>query len=191
MGAPNPNSFIWCPGRLAFSATGFSDVSTTWPHTGGTGLGSVADVVQSYGRRYFRVEDESLGDGLATEILFLGETWKLTFFLRGADEDALGRLFRNQTATGAGSGLLSIRSHPTAVRRSGQPLSDDAVQLLFTPDQPTRHRAIFIPRAIPLIEESAEIKLAYRDEAMIPVVFESLPHPTKACQQALLEDLSL
>jgi hypothetical protein len=190
MSAPSPLQALRAPGRLVINPT-TSPPTDAFPH-GGTAMGLVRDVKVRRKERRFAILAEEWGSSVAEE-LWQGGDYLLAFALRGLDDDALNVLFPGETSLGSPSGVRGIGT-PVSGRREGSQLSASAVKLLFSPLDPTRHRAVYLRSAIPLLAEDLEVPLQRRDEALVAVAFRALRDgttPASSIQVRLLEDLTL
>lgn len=173
MTAYDPRLVRRVPGRLAYGCTNLASV---WPH-GGTGLGLVRGVVyREYGADY-PVTVEAKG-GAPVEYLRRGVIVGIGGILRGWDDDALSLLFPN-TAAGTTSQRRVVGGTETV--RAGNWMSGSGVVLVFTPEGATHAQSastadvdapfIVLHRAIPMLGETAELKLNRRDDTGMPVLF--------------------
>lgn len=188
MASPDPMSALWVPGRLSVNP---SNLSNAWPH-GGTGLGLVQAARWMRQLRKEAIPAEELG-GAPQDVAYLGESPGFEVTLRGFDPDAIAQVFEN---TGAGSvtGAIAIRWDPDASPRPGALLgSDNAVDLLFTPDEPDLHRAVRIRNCVPMTVEQFTVDLDLENEHLIATRWMALPSETDSVngfEVELLQDLA-
>jgi hypothetical protein len=93
----------------------------------------------------------------------------LTCLLRGFDADAISLLFPDSP----GSGGVAVVD-PGTVGYPGALASATACKILCSPET-TGDKAIYFPRAMPLVSDDAEIAFENRNEATIAVTFVALP----------------
>lgn len=161
------------PGRLAFGCT---DLTLAWPH-GGTGLGSSEGCTLTRFGGSYPVTIEAYG-GEPVEYVEAASVWGLGCVLRTFNDDAVDLLFRNTT-----EGAITQRqvvTEPGAVR-AGNWMSGRAVVLVFTPEGSTQVKSATSPdsdapfvvlhAAIPMIQESAELRLEQDSIFGVPVLF--------------------
>jgi len=190
MSAPDSSKVQPIKGELILTPT---DLTAAFPY-GGTQIGSVRDHVFHAGPQYRGIHAEELG--VEVEHILTGEPTIFACVLRDYDDDALAKVWPQTTApTGAtaSAGVL-IESAPgiAGKKRPGQVMSDFEVKLLFAPKATETHYHILIYRAIPLIEESAQIEFGPNVEPGLAVMWKAIPHKTKGTwQQARKERLTL
>jgi hypothetical protein len=178
-------SVLRAPGRLCYSPT---DLSTAWPH-GGTGLGAVRGVTVRPFLSQFPVTAEERG-GEPVEFLRPGEWWGLSAFLRGWDPDAVGRIFPN-TVTGTVTQHPGVEIPGSSVR-AGHRVSDNAVKVLFTPDNTDDVPAVLFYAAVPALDAQAELYFGREQELGMPVIFYGLRDSSERIVNIKrLKDLSL
>jgi len=173
MAADDPRRLLRVPGRLAF---GCDDLTAAWPH-GGTGIGSAIGVqLQSQGGS-FPITSEAMG-GEPVEFIERGQIWGLACTLRSWVDDVLDLIFPN---TSAGTTTQrQVIADPGTVR-AGNWMSGRGVVLVFTPEGATHAKSATAPdvdapfavlyRAIPLIQESAELRLEQDAFLGVPALF--------------------
>lgn len=148
----------------------------------------VADLAFRPGKRTFLVRGEEFG-GAIVDALEGREEAVLGCLLRGADSDALQRLFAS-TAAGATSGERLV-TYPGTVRE-GDLLSARSVALLVSPLNARSHRALYLPNAFPLVDESAALQWSLSREQVVGVLFYAArTSATVAYRYGLLEDIVL
>lgn len=176
MAADDVRKVLHLPGRLSFGCT---DLDLAWPH-GGTGLGASRGVMfQAVGGAY-PVTIEAYG-GEPVEYIEPGVVVGIAAFLRGFTDDAVDLMFRN-TAAGTTT-QRQVVSEPGTVR-AGNWMSGRGVKLVFTPEGATHAKSATAPdvdapfivlyKAIPLIQEAAEMALQRGKEYGIPVLFQGI-----------------
>lgn len=173
MATVDARKVLRAPGRLAYGCT---NLALAWPH-GGTGLGNVRGIVLRYARTDFRVTAEEFGFE-PVEVIQGGESWSVGAVLRDADDDAYSKLFPN-TAAGTTT-QHKVVTAPGSVR-AGALGSARGVVLVFTPEGATHAKAAATPdvavpfvvlyRAIPMVEESAEVALTRSADVALPAIF--------------------
>jgi len=164
VGAPDVSAALRNSGRLSINPT---NLATDWPH-GGTGLGSVAEVSVAPNVIAESISAEEFGT--IVEALELGQSWTFGAFLRNVTDSAvLTTLFGD---TSAGTSGRKIVWHRTA-SRAGTLLSSRSVKLLFTPDDASGDAVLFY-RALPLLEESAELAMQIEPILGVPALFRAI-----------------
>lgn len=162
MAVPNLAEIMRIPGTVIKAP---SDLSAAYPY-GGTVLGAISEVEAQEAFADVTVRDENFG--IVTEVLYSGSQLAIGFNLRGYDADAIGTVFPDTTL--GTSGKRIIGSDPTTYR-AGSKGTARAVALLYAPDNPLNHPAVYFPAAIPRRRETSEIALDLRIEAVWPVLF--------------------
>lgn len=187
MAAPDVLKALRVPGRIAVAPT---DLTTAWPH-GGTGLGLVQAVTLKRAQAHVPIRAEDFGPVEVIDELYLGEAYELAFLLRGWDGDGWGQVFPN-TFTGSTGGLVGLR-YPGSVY-PGELRGGAAAKVLFTPDDPLRHPAVYFPQAIAVAGETEELYLHRKKELVLKAAFVATRDAATAgrlAQVQLLEDLTL
>lgn len=136
------------PGRLVKDPT---SLAGSYPY-GGTSLGAIRAAMAIPDYRYAPVEVDEWG-GEASDLLYLGASWKFLCVFRGLDYDATGAVFPNTSASGGYRNL----THPGTVE-PGTLLASTAIKLLFVPDDVTTAEAVYFPRAIPFLAKDCELQ---------------------------------
>lgn len=174
------------PGRLSFGAT---NLATAYPH-GGTAIGIVgAKVLRPAIAQYVVTAEEFGGDPI--EHIVTGYSWVLTCLLREYDSDVIAKLFPS-TSVGSSTGKRVIKhgsgnlAHPLA---SNRVMSN----LVFTPNDQTKHVGFIMYRALPEVDGSAGLAMALNQNQEIAVAFTSMRKQTAAesMQIGFLADLTL
>lgn len=91
---------------------------------------------------------------------------------RGWDNDAIQRLFPN-TSLDTTRKILAGTSQSV---RAGHLLSERAFPLLFAPNDTTNHRAIYMPRVLPLVSGESKSMRSILREQMIHATFVAIPN---------------
>lgn len=179
-------------GRLCINPT---DKTQDFPH-GGTALGVISDVVW---KPIFKTEASLAADdkfaGSAQEHYFLGEDGILGVELRQWHNDVINTIFPNTTLGTSGLRIIGDADHSATPFRPGRRLSGRAVKLLFSPDDQDNHPAVLFPKAVPMLEETAELNLVVIDEYRLLVLFHALwdtsTTPPRLYRWGKLGDLTL
>lgn len=192
MALPDISQILKAPSKIAMGPV---SLSTAFPH-GGVALGLTQDIVFKPTRAYEMIHEESFGNEVV-DVLDLGESVVIAASLRGYDEDAVAQIFPS-TISGTVSGKKTV-SYPNpgadpnqdGTFRAGTLKSANGIKLIITPDDYVTYPAILIYNAVPLVEETAEIKFSY-EEGMIPMLFiATRDSQNRLYQWGRLEDLSL
>lgn len=163
----------------------------------GTELGLVKDVVVLPSRAYSKITAEEFGAEVV-DYLDLGEAAVCTAVLRApSDDDVVSTIFAGVTQ-GAASGN-KIRSWPphsnpslASDYRAGRLLTERAIVLLFVPTDADRHPAFILYKALPMLDEAAELNFSLATALEYGVVFAGVRDTTdRVFCQGKLEDLSL
>lgn len=189
MSTPNPKDILAAvPGRLSFGATGLAGA---YPH-GGTALGIVKAIALRPGATYEEVTAEEYG-GERVEVVATGEAWTLAAILRSWDADGVARIF--PTMSVPASGIARVLHPNTAdpnAGRAGRLLSSSAVVLVFTPDALLVHPGIVFHRAVPLLDDQAEMNFSLARMTEVAVVFAALRSATgKSVSVGRLSEIAL
>jgi hypothetical protein len=169
------------PGRLSYGAT---NLASPWPH-GGTGLGIMRAKVLRPFRQSYVVRAEEFGME-PVERLELGFGWVLAAILRDYDADAVGAIFPN---TSIGSSGRRVIKHPGTAGPLGSARS--VAPLVFTPDDSAAVGFIMY-RALPEVDEGAELSLALSANTEIACVFTGIRDASnRVIQIGRLSDLQL
>lgn len=160
MSSPDVDAVLRVPGFLCVNPT---DLTLPWPH-GGAGLGLIAETAVRPVQRYEAIRAEEWGGEVIERIRAGGSAVILTATLRQWDESTISAIFSTTGSTGHKVALFGAEDRGKIA----------GISLLFTPREVTAHPSMLATRAIPLIDEMMELKLALLDELVIPVVFECL-----------------
>ncbi len=157
-------------GRLCVNPT---DLSTAYPH-GGADLGNIRAVACRPVVRYYRVRAEEFG-GRMVEAAALCRGEILSVIFRGASNKALEILYpRSEAGTTTGDRLVYSAVIDDDDERDGLRLSGKAVTLCFSPDD-RAHPTVLFQKALPMLEESAELALQTNRDYEHAAVFEAIP----------------
>lgn len=161
-------NLMFISGRLVHSPT---DLTAAYPH-GGTELGYAREITLIPSQVTTFIRGEEFGQTIV-EAIEGGRSWVLGANLRGWDDDAIDTFFPG-TALGTTTGRRYI-TETTTSPQPGALLSSRAIELLFVPDDTDNYPIILFRRALPLVEEAAELAFALRSEFTIPVMFIAIP----------------
>lgn len=166
MAAPNVDNIYRSPGRLVANPT---NLLLPYPH-GGTELGIARDVlfkpnisVRELMAEEFRHPVEVLTTGVRPIIAGVMRTWDdamMSNLFYATQQDSFGRV-----------GL----KHNAVTNRAGGRLTSKAISLLFSPTSVNVRKHILIYNAVPVVEETFEMKLSLAHELGIPFFFLGLP----------------
>ena len=162
MAAPDRTKIYRLPGTLYHTPTDLSD-----PASGlGTAMGTADLVVLRRVQRTSMIVAEEYGhdgvDGEMVEGVYLGESWVLGARLRGIDNDAFGIVFPNVVTGG-------IKSPGTTL--AGALLTARAKIILWCARDYANVPSVILYRALPLVEETAELKFGLKTPLYVPVLF--------------------
>lgn len=159
MAAGNTATFLRVSGQLVKDPT-TDPLSDAAPH-GGTLLGKHALTIARPQQRTFNVEAEEYG-GEVVEVLYGRQSLVLGAVMRGYDADLVQALFRGNTAAGTVS-QVPLVAYPGA-DLEGELGSDRAYKLLVSPNNPDSEPALYLPRAVPLLDEAAKLQFEFGKE---------------------------
>lgn len=184
MTTPNVRDNLKIPGRLSMNPT---DLGAVYPH-GGTPLGVCEEIVVRPEARYqFVTAEEYGGERVEGSVTYEGIV--LAAVLKSYDLDMISKVFPNASA-GSVSGKVALAA-PGSVR-TGARLSDRSCVLCFTPDDEDRHPMLIVRRAIPAVEESAQLTLRIDESWALGVVFYGIrDSSSRLYSYGLRRDLSL
>jgi len=184
MGASAVGKVIRVKCRLIKDPT---DLSLAFPY-GGTELGLTRRVVWRVQPIRGDITAEEY-HGAVVETLQGAKNAIVTCVLSEYDPDAYSTLWEGvTTATASGHPLLV---HTMTTQR-GELGSDRAVSILIVPQATEEHPALYFPRAIPLIDESADIAHQLPEEWGVPCVYRAIPDATgRVFIEGVLEDITL
>lgn len=105
------------------------------------------------------------------ESIYMGEVVYLAALLTGWDADAVATVYPGQVTQPTTIG------HPSLVggRQPGRLGSQDAVSLLFAPEDLRRHPLVLLPRAVPRVDDSRSLQLQLGEAAFLAARFDALP----------------
>lgn len=150
-------------GRICINPT---DLATAYPH-GGTDLGLVRACAVRFGHVYSLIKAEEWGIEVV-EGIDGGEAVALATILRGADDNAINTVHAN-TTLGAVSGHRVIQGPGN--NRAGHLLSSRSVVLCFSPDDLDNHEMVLLYKALPMLDEAAELALSTSEDLETSAVF--------------------
>lgn len=170
-------SLAGIPGRIALKTSGFTSFTTTTFPFGGVEVGPIADFRATRSEGTYQVRAEEWGVEVVDD-LYLGETWALSFALRGwrqtADQSGLllTYLFPN-VATGTTTRRPVIASSSTNQLLPGYSKGNHAgaLRLVFYPDDPERMPGLVAYRVIPKVARVLELPFMPREEQRILIGF--------------------
>lgn len=185
MATKSPQNIVFEEGKLVINPT---DLSAADPY-GGTELGYTRDHVSIPTQISKSIVAEELGQQIV-EIIDGGRAWIFGCTFRGWDDDAYNTLFPSVN-TGSSSGRKGILE-TTTQGLAGSLFSDRSVKLLFVPNDTDRHKMILLHKALPLVDETAELMHELSEEQVVAAIFIAMPDSSGNIYAAeLKEDLSL
>lgn len=164
MSAPFPRNVIRAPGKLVKNPT---NLNTAYPH-GGTELGEVRQMVFRFGMESEKLVAEEWRRPVS--VIITDEIAIMAGILRSYDNDLLATLFPN-TSTGTSSGAVVVNSFANAGNRAGYDMAAQSVKLLFSPQAVDHHPMILVYNAVPLPDNSANLRLAVGEEYGLAFMF--------------------
>ncbi len=184
MSAPLASKIIRAPGRLLISPT---NLSAAYPY-GGIEIGKVRAVVLKPLGTNAVVMSEGLGE--ATDILEANNRWVLSCFVRGWDDDAVQQLQSDSHSIGAVT-QHALFTYPLNARPGSSGLSR-AKALIYVPDDIVNAPCVLAYRAIPNLDDGAQLEWQRNNELGMPMAFELLRGVSgKILQIGRLPDLTL
>lgn len=181
MSAETLQNLLYSTGRLVINPT---DLTAAYPF-GGTELGFIQDTFVEPTQVTVPVRAEEWGN-VVVDTIDGGRGYILGANVRGGDDDAMSTFFP-KTVVGSATGRRNIRETTTGAPRAGSLGSARTVDLVFAPDDLRNHRMVQIPRAIPLIDESASLAHQLSTEQIIGVLFMAIPDATGALYNAFFQ----
>jgi len=185
-------NFIKISGRIAHTPT---DFLAAFPH-GGTAMGEIREGGLAFNPEFEALTAEEYG-GTTVDFVQRGPSASFGAVLREFDADALAAIFPN-IATGAASGRPIVRGRVFDTTTGSTPVqpgalaSDRAVSLVVSPRATDEHPAIYIPNAIPLLDEAATMQINIGIEVGFAVLFHAIPNSDgRLYDIGLLEDLTV
>lgn len=155
------------PGRLVKNPT---DMTAVFPY-GGTELGVFRDMWWSIGIKSERLVPEDIKAGVAHIVTEFEPV--ASCCLRSWDNDFIASVFMNAQTDSFGE--VGDAGKVQGTRRAGFDLADLNFKLLFAPLAEDFHRFLYFPNAIPLIDETQQIRLSLAEEFGIVVLFSAAP----------------
>ncbi len=176
------------PGKLLADPT---DLSIAFPH-GATELGEVARIEFLKNQQSQVATGEEFG-GSAIEVAIVGQSPILVCILRGLNNEMVDKVFPETALGGSTSARgISYTTAGTGNKARGYFGSSRAFKLLFRPRDATRHPALILYRAVPMIEDTAVMSFGIDEDLGMPVVFRGLPDGTgRTYQIQKLADMDL
>jgi hypothetical protein len=187
--APSAQNILRVSGTLVMNPT---NLAIAPPH-GGTILGLTRSMIFKPGIKTTQVTAEELG-GTAVEAYYTGENVVFTAILREFDPDAINAIYPEASLASSGDPLFQYQPDGAHQERPGSRLSAKSFKLLFVPKAFDTHPYILIYKALPAVDETVEIMLAFNHEVSIPVMFFGIPDDAssrKVYQMGRREDISL
>jgi len=186
--APTVAKILRVPGRLSHSPI---SLATAYPH-GGTAIGTVGKVIAHPLDPAFVVTAVEFG-GAPIDLIEGGPRWVVTFELRELlDPDALAAIFPCYAAGASGGPILKYRAGTNGQRAGLRVGASLAFVLVFTPDNEDQHPWLILRRAVPAIQETAEIALRGNADAGLAVRWYATPDSNKdVFDLGLRRDLTL
>lgn len=187
MSTTDPRKVLRAPGEICFGPT---STSTAFPH-GGTSLGSVRGISFRPNMRSRPVIAEEFF-GRPVDHIYAGDAAILVVILRSWDADAVGTLF-----PGGGTGTTTSRATwevQSSISPVGALRSSQARAVMFSPRDTDEHPVFYMPRAIPLVEETADLRASLTEEMGLPLVFHAIPggdETGRVFWAGMLRDLTL
>lgn len=184
MATANPGDIIHVPGRLIKDPTDL----TAPPLFGGTALGIVSEVIWKPNLRRREIRGEEHGGEIMDHIQ-AGQSPMLGCFVRGFDKNMWPLIFEDVTiSTKTGKPQVDY----PGVTRAGTLASDNSFKLLYAPENTEDWPGILLYNTYALVEETAQIRLSWKDEFGIAVIFQGIRDATeRISQMRLLEDMVL
>lgn len=168
MTAPNPANLLRVPGRLSHSPSSLG----TYPH-GGTALGLASVTFRP--RESVFVQTAVEWGGIPVELIDQGPAWTLDAMMREWDADSLAALFPCYAAGRSGGPILKYTADST-VHRAGRKVGTTLGKVVvFTPDSPAEHPWLILRRAVPAIQETAEMAMRANTTVTLPVRWYATP----------------
>jgi len=165
MSAPVAQHIDHVPGYLCADPT---DLSAAFPH-GGTALGVCRDQRFRPGTRHFPVVAEEFGQ--VVEGVYVGQSGVFVAVMRQLDDDMLLKMFRGAAAGTSGRTLVGADETDDADRAG---IAPTPVVLYFSPLSDTQP-GIILYRAVPLVDQAAEINGRLDDDVGTAVMFLATP----------------
>lgn len=155
------------PGKLSINPQSVLSGAYPW---GGTAIGVWTGIYADFRRVTYIVRAEEHG-GQPVEAIEAGEGLEVLGRLSSVDPSALALLFPT-----VASGTTTQRPLVTGnVSNAGKLASTRAAALLFTPENLDRVPFVYLPVALPLLEDTAQLMLGADRRWGIPAKFLSVP----------------
>lgn len=184
MAVGRADEVIHAPGQLCINPT---DLTIPFPH-GGTAIGEVAEIIYSVEELRHVIPAEEFGSE-PVEVIEGGKIVTLSCFLRGFDVDAMQTAF--QDAAQSVKTKKATIEFPGATP-AGHLMSDDSVVLLFSPRSTEDVPAVILYRALPHLQETADMRFSFDQELGMPVIFQGVRDASsRVSSMKLLEDITL
>lgn len=167
MATPNVLSVIHAHARLIINPTNFS---AAYPY-GGTEIGIFQGIEWRPNVQTREVAAEEWG-GANANAVYAGERPLLLGVLRGYDADAIAACFPNTTTT---SSQAEITGHVATGNVPGTKLSGLAMSVLVAPKEETLDPALYLPNALPVIQEELAAKYSFASELGLALSWVALP----------------
>lgn len=183
MAVANVNNIYRSPGRMVLNPT---NLALAYPY-GGTELGVVRDMLFKGDQKSSVLVAEEFK--APVEVIYSGIQPIFAGVLRTWDNDLLAELFYGTITDGSGN--VGLRGNPSTAR-AGYALSGKACVLLFSPQALALKKHILMYCAVPVVEETFEMKLSIAEEFGLPFFFQCLPDSAGRTHNIdLLANLSL
>lgn len=169
MSTANANNIIRLKGRLVKNPT---NLSTAFPH-GGTALGMVREGVFRFGYKSKDITAWEWGNQVV-DTLYCGDSAIMSFVIRDYDGDMLDATIPNVSS----STIIGVASG-SGLKRAGTLLSVEAITLLYSPDAVDDHPHILIYKALPMLQETAELQTSLKHEIGIAAMVKAIPDSQK------------
>ena len=161
-------------------------LASAFPH-GGTRLGIMGQIAWRLRPNRGDVTAQEYC-GQVVEVIEGAHNLVVAATLRMYDSAAISALFPGAATGGSGEQLVSH----TMTTNVGGLGSARAIALLVAPGDPATQQALYIPRAVPLLEETLNASWSLEKEWGLTVVFQGLPDATGRCYQlGYLEDMTV
>ena len=184
MGSGGPSRILRVPGRLVVNPT---DLQLSFPY-GGYQVGSIRGFALSAVGTPYVIQSEGLGS--PTDITEPPEDYRVAFLLRGADDDAIRRLYASNQSEGGVSHHRSFQVPGTAI--PGASALGRSVVLLYVPDNPIDAPALICRNAVAMFADGAEVPFQRAEEFVIPTVVYCLRDSSgRVLEMSRLSDISL
>lgn len=187
MATSTPNKMRRLKGRLVWNPTG-GTVTGAYPY-GGTQLGFCRSATFVWGIQYQPIRAEEFG-GVIVDYVYQSETAVFSAVLRDYDDDMVQTIFPNfskgfngvdkQTTSGQPiiTGTVKGTTKPGSLigeKPDGAAWDSRSGKLLFAPDDEDNHEFLVIYRAVPMLDQSADLRLTAAEWAETGVVFHATP----------------